>query len=186
MLPARSGRVAEGSRVTDLEDRIYAEIDRQLAEVRAACDGFATRAGLLIAATGIGASIFGARIGKAHSGHLLLPAFIALAVAALSGICTVIPWLKIGVVTSELEAWALPSQSGAPLLPVAAAHVPPLPAAAVIDPPVPHPAGQFLHDVKVVILNGNLWRKRAMHALLTIQAIATSAAVGLALWAARR
>jgi hypothetical protein len=39
------------------QDGIYSEVDRQLAEVRAACDGLATRAGLLFAASGIAAAL---------------------------------------------------------------------------------------------------------------------------------
>jgi hypothetical protein len=172
--------------MAELKERLDAEIDRQLAEVRAACDGFATRAGLLIAATGIGASAFATRIGKVHSGHFLVPTFTALAVAALAGVCTVIPWLRIGVVTGDLTVWAdAPPEAALPLSAAAVAD-PPLPAAAVTDPRAPRTIDGLLRDAKIGILGANLWRKRTMHALLAIQAIATMVAVGLALWAARK
>jgi len=47
-------------------DRLHAELDRQLAEVRTACDGLATRSGLLFAALAAVAAVLAPRINPAH------------------------------------------------------------------------------------------------------------------------
>ena len=64
-------------------DRLHAELDRQLAEVRTACDGLATRSGLLIAAIAAVAAVFAPRIDPQHHWDLLLVTAIVLGVATL-------------------------------------------------------------------------------------------------------
>ena len=48
------------------EDRLHAEVDRELDEIRSSCDGLATRSGLLIAATGVAVPIVAARLTTVH------------------------------------------------------------------------------------------------------------------------
>lgn len=87
------------------DDRLHAEVDRQLGEVRAACDGLATRSGLLITATGVVATLVAVRIGTSRHEVLLVLTVVALGLAALAGSATLVPWLKIGPASSSLAAW---------------------------------------------------------------------------------
>jgi hypothetical protein len=145
----------EGNQVTVHDDRLHAEVDRQLAEVRAACDGLATRSGLLIAATGVGAAILAARISAGHHEVLLVLTFVALGVATLSGAAALMPSLKVGPLVTSLQMWMSSGSSST--------------------------TSSKLYDSKIVILASNMDRWLVMHVLFAIQAITTIAAVGLAL-----
>ena len=85
-------------------DRLHAEVDRQLAEVRAACDGLATRAGLLIAAAGVVAAILAARIVPGHHQVLLVLTLVAFGVSIVAGGVTLMPWLKVGPLATSLAS----------------------------------------------------------------------------------
>ncbi len=137
------------------DDRLHAEIDRQLGDVRAACDGLATRSGLLVAATGVGAAILAARIGVHHHEVLLVLALVGLAIATLSGAAVLTPSLKIGPVPTSLVGW----MGGTP------------------SPTT----SSLLFDTKIVILAANMNRWLVMRVLFAIQAAATIVAIGLAL-----
>jgi len=137
------------------DDRLHAELDRQLAEVRTACDGLATRSGLLVAGIAAVAAVFAPRIDPKQHWDLLVAAAIALGIAVLAGASVLMPWLKIGPVTEVLQEW------------------------------INHASAQTssqLYLAKNTILGANLRRLTAMRTLFTIQAIATIVAVGLALW----
>jgi hypothetical protein len=146
----------EGSHVTVHDDWLHGEVDRQLAEVRAACDGLATRSGLLIAATGVGATIIAARI-SAGGRHevLLVLTLVALGIASLAGAAALMPSLKVGPAATSLQRWMSGGSS-------------------------PTTSSQ-LYDSKLVLLTSNIERWLVIRILLAIQAIMTIAAVGLAL-----
>jgi hypothetical protein len=144
-----------GGRVTVHDDRLHAEIDRQLAETRAACDGLATRSGLLIAAAGLGAAIVATRVKAGHHEVLLVLTFVAFGVATISGAAALIPSLQVGPLVASLASW----MSGVPS----------------------SMTSSLLYDSKIVILTSNKERWLVMRVLFAIQAITTIAAVGLAL-----
>jgi len=141
--------------VTVHDDRLHAELDRQLAEVRAACDGLATRSGLLVAAIAAVAAVFAPRVNPAHHEILLVLTAAVLGIATVAAIVTLMPWLKIGPLTVSLASW----MSAGPKARTSSA----------------------LYDSKAVILDGNLGRLQAMRIFFAVQAIATVCAVGLAL-----
>ena len=137
------------------DDRLHAEVDRQLAEVRVACDGLATRSGLLIAATGVGAAILAVRISVSHHEVLLVLTLVALGVATLFGAAVLMPSLKVGPLATSLQGWMTGGSSPT--------------------------TSSKLYDSKIVILASNMDRWIVMRILLAIQAIMTIVAVGLAL-----
>ena len=138
------------------DDRLHAELDRQLAEVRAACDGLATRSGLLLAAVAAVAAIVAPRINPARHEILLVVTLIALGVATLSAAVTLMPWLKVGPASTSLVGWLSGGSSVT--------------------------TSKLLYDSKVVILGGNLNRQLVMRIFFAIQALTTICAAGLALW----
>jgi len=145
-----------GVGVTVDDDRLYSEVDRQLGEIRSDCDGIAARAGLLITATGIVASIVATRIGavsKLRPG--LMGALLALGIATAFGILTVVPWLRIGPRASILERWMLGSSAV---------------------------TSSLLYDAKVALLEGGAVRLAVMRAFFVLQALATVTAIALGLW----
>lgn len=137
------------------DDRLHAEVDRQLGEVRAACDGLATRSGLLITATGVVATLVAVRIGTSRHEVLLVLTVVALGLAALADSATLVPWLKIGPASSSLAAWMAGVASAA--------------------------TSDQLYDTKIAALDTNMRRSVVMRTLFVIQTIATLSAVGLAL-----
>jgi hypothetical protein len=84
------------------DDRLHAELDRQLAEVRVACDGLATRSGLLVAAIAAVTAVFAPRINPVHHEILLVLTAVALGVATVAAIVTLMPWLRVGPVVYRL------------------------------------------------------------------------------------
>ncbi len=143
------------SRLAQPEDLLYGEVDRQLAEVRAACDGLATRSGLLIAATSVAAAIVAPRIvTKVHQSFLVLM-LVAFGLAAVSGAVTLMPWLKVGPRATSLAAW-------------------------LASRPTPVNSA-LLYDSKIDILGANLSRLLVMRVFFVIQAVMTITAAGLAL-----
>jgi hypothetical protein len=137
------------------DDRLHAELDRQLAEVRAACDGLATRSGLLVAATAAVAAVFAPRIDPHRHEILLVLTAVALGIATVVAVVTLMPWLKVGPLTLSLTSW----MSGGASVRTSSA----------------------LYDSKAIILGANLNRLLAMRIFFSVQAIATVCAVGLAL-----
>jgi len=139
----------------DAEELLHSELDRQLAEVRTACDGVATRAGLLFAAVAAVAAVLAPRINPSHHEILLVCTAIMLGIATLAGAVTLMPWLKIGPVTTVLQDWSrTPSQN----------------------------TSSQLYLSKNTILDANQGRLLAMRIFFSVQAVATIVAVGLALW----
>lgn len=143
-----------GVRLTVHDDRLHAEIDRQLGEVRSACDGIATRSGLLITVTGVGAALVAARIDQLKDG--LTPALWALGVATVFGIVVLSPWLKVGPVATMLQAWMSREASAT--------------------------TSNQLYDAKAVLLEANLQRLTVIRTFFSLQAVATFVAIALALW----
>jgi hypothetical protein len=138
------------------DDRLHAELDRQLAEVRAACDGLATRSGLLVAAIAAVAAVLAPRINPGNHWVLLVLTAVALGLATLSAVGTLMPWLKVGPVTTWLASWMSGGSSAT--------------------------TSSELYVSKATILAANLNRLLVMRTLFAVQAITTISAVGLALW----
>jgi hypothetical protein len=137
------------------DDRLHSELDRQLAEVRAACDGLATRSGLLVAAISAVALLLGPRVNPDRHLVLLVLTVVALGVATLAAAVTLMPWLRIGPAATSLTRWISVGSSAT--------------------------SSSELYLAKGVILEANLNRMLTMRIFFAIQAITTIAAVGLAL-----
>jgi hypothetical protein len=135
------------------DDRLHAELDRQLGEIRDACDDLATRAGLLLTATGIGVAIVAARLGEL--GPRSEGALWAVAIATAFGIITLSPWLKIGPRASSLQRWM---SGGANVR-----------------------SSSLLYDFKVALLEANTIRLTVMRTCFMFQAVATIVAVVITL-----
>ena len=108
-----------------------------------------------MAATAAIAALFAPRINPAHHEILLVLTAVALGVATLTAIVTLMPSLKIGPLTMSLASW----MSAGPKDRTSSA----------------------LYDSKAIILDSNLDRLQTMRILFAVQAIATVCAVGLAL-----
>jgi len=83
---------------------MFAEVDRQLAEVRAACNDIAARSGILLSATGVGAALIASRID--HLKHGVVSAMWALGLASVLGLATLISALVTGPRPTDLMGWA--------------------------------------------------------------------------------
>jgi len=138
------------------DELLHAELDRQLAEVRAACDGLATRSGLLIAGVAAVAAVFAVRVDPKHHVILLVVTAVAFAAAIVAAFFTIYPGLAIGPVPVELQDW------------IRTASEP--------DRPIQ------LFLAKNAMLDANKDRMGVMRIWFVIQGIATIATVVLALW----
>jgi hypothetical protein len=136
------------------DELLHAELDRQLSEVRAACDGLATRSGLLVAAIAAVAAVLAPRVDPSRHEILLVLTAVALGLATLAGTASLMPWLQIGPATVVLQHW-ISNASAA--------------------------TSSQLYLSKNAILDANQRRLLQMRILFTIQAIATICSVGLAL-----
>ena len=154
--PIGAGDRGEGEVLVHDDDRLHAELDRQLAEVRAACDGIATRSGLLGAAIGAVAPLLGPRIDPKRHEILLVVTLLVLGVATVALAITLIPWLKVGPETLKLGNWMSKGSS--------------------------ETTSSEFYDAKNYILDGNLKRRLVMMIFFALQATATICSVGLALW----
>jgi hypothetical protein len=90
--------------VTSKADRLFAEVDRQLAEVRAAADGLMTRSAWLLTAATLAAGLLGARIQQGKDTNLE-PSLWSLAVAIALGLATVVIGLSTGPDPIQLGQW---------------------------------------------------------------------------------
>ena len=147
--------------VTVHEDRLHAEVDRELDEIRRSCDGLATRSGLLITATGIAVPIVAARLATVHSLQpVLADALLALGIATVLGILTLVPSLTIGPRAPFLQLWMAIGSSPR--------------------------TSSLLYEAKVALVKGGTLRHAVMETLFIFQTLATIAALALGLWSARR
>jgi hypothetical protein len=92
--------------VASQEDLLFAEVDRQLGEQRAHADSLASRAGLLIAATAVAASLLAGRLQnpKVVLGDSVL---WGLGVAGLTGVLVlVMARLTVGPSPAQLGTWS--------------------------------------------------------------------------------
>jgi hypothetical protein len=136
-------------------DLLRGEVDRQLAEVRAACDGLATRSGILVAAESVAAALVAPHIKPDQHLTLLILMLSAFGLSVVAGAIALAPWLKVGPVATALAGWLGGS-------------------------PTPTTSG-LLYDSKLVILSANLNRLLTIRIFFAIQALMTIVAVGLAL-----
>lgn len=137
-------------------DRLFTEIDRQLTEVRATADGIATRAGLLISATALGAGLLGSRLATLHSGLAEL-ALVLLAAATVAGGAVLVPALKLGPTPTTLQSWL--GEEAKPTI-------------------------RTLYAAKTLALEANMQRLVVMRLLLYGQGVAVIAAIALVVVAA--
>lgn len=86
-------------------DRLHAEVDRQLTEVRSQADSLATRSGLLLSALAVGAAILGARIQRDGASGFTL-SLIVFGAAALVALIPLLPNLLTGPDPSDLVSWS--------------------------------------------------------------------------------
>ena len=151
-------RAAGADEIGEIEvtERLFAEVDRQLVEVREQSTGLATRSGLLTSVTAVAAAVLLANLGRVKMGDVI--AFVALGVAALAGVVTVIPGLELGPRAIYLARWA-------------------------IEHP-PQQALTALYDAKLFTLEANHRRLAFMTWTFCLQSVAVLVAVVLALTAA--
>jgi hypothetical protein len=149
--------------VTVHEDRLHAEVDRELDQIRSSCEGLATRSGLLITATGIAVPIVAARLTITTVNKLqpvLAGALLALGIATLLGILTLLPSLTTGPRASSLQLWM--SIGSSPR------------------------TSSLLYDAKVALVKGGALRVAVMQAFFRLQALTTVTALALGLWYSAR
>jgi hypothetical protein len=95
--------------VTDRLDRMFAELDRQLEEVREQAAALTTRVGLVLSATTITAALVAIDLQTIKGGEIT--SFVLVGIAILAGFAALVPALVVGPDPSTLELWAV--QSGA-------------------------------------------------------------------------
>jgi len=89
-----------------LEDLLFAEVDRQLGEQRAHADALATRAGLLIAAASIAATLLAGRLQNPQA-HVNALSLWALGVAGVAGVLVLcMARLLPGPSPGQLGTWS--------------------------------------------------------------------------------
>jgi hypothetical protein len=137
-------------------DRLFSEVDRQLAEVRAAADGVATRAGLLITGSAVVATLLAARLPSVKGG-LAITALIMLGIATLIGGTVLVPALTLGPEATALSTWFSDE---------------------------PERTLREVYAAKILALVGNLRRLLVMRVLFYTQGVAVGAAVVLSIAAA--
>jgi hypothetical protein len=86
-------------------DRLMAEVDRQLTEVRTMADGLATRSGLLVAGSALVAGLLGTRLPTLELG-LAVAALIGLGLATTIGVLVLVPGLEVGPSPFDLGRWS--------------------------------------------------------------------------------
>jgi hypothetical protein len=74
--------------VADYIELLFAEVDRQLADVREQAKALTTRAGLLISVSAVAATVVVANLQRVKTGEILT--FIALGAAAGLGVFTIV------------------------------------------------------------------------------------------------
>jgi hypothetical protein len=141
-----------------LSDRLFTEVDRQLPEVRTYTDAVATRAGLLISANALAASLLGSRISTKDAGAMAITAIAAFGLSALFGLFVFAPSLISGPNVSSLATWAGAVGAG----PTADAN-------------------KDLYGSKLVALEANLNRLTIMRVMFYLQGLAVIVAVTSAL-----
>jgi hypothetical protein len=98
--------------LTPISDRLFAELDRQLTEVRAIADGIAQRAGLLTSAAALAAGLMGSRLPVLAKNGWAIAALVAFGLAAAFGIAAVAPSMSVGVESHRLSNWNSVTSTG--------------------------------------------------------------------------
>jgi hypothetical protein len=138
--------------VADYIELLFAEVDRQLADVREQAKALTTRAGLLISVSAVAATVVVANLQRVKTGEILT--FIALGAAAGLGVFTIVADISTGPDPVEVQGW-------------------------ITDEP--DEAVKALYLAKLITLGGNLRRLARMTTAFYLQGVATLVAVGLAL-----
>ena len=133
-------------------DYMFAEVDRQLDQAQARADALVQRAGLLISANAVVASIFAANLDQVKGGEIAT--FIVLGLSMLAGIGVILPSLVPGPKPSKLTNWATGPAT---------------------------PALTALYDAKVTALENNLERLVIMTVAFYLEVVTVIAAAATAL-----
>jgi hypothetical protein len=89
--------------MTERADRLFGELDRQLDDVRTACDGVATRAGLLLTLAGVAGAILATRLSTITAWSLA--AISAILVSGYFAAWAIVPGLVEGPNEDDLDEW---------------------------------------------------------------------------------
>jgi hypothetical protein len=138
------------------DDRLFAEVDRQLTEARMMADGLATRAGVLVSGSALVAGLLGTRLPMLQLGWAVA-ALVGLGIATVLGALVLVPGLVLGPMPVTLSAWL--GQD-------------------------PERSLKELYGAKVLALEGNATRLARMRVLFYFQTGSVVVAVGLAIVAA--
>jgi hypothetical protein len=151
------GRSGGGQDVAaSIDDRLFAEVDRQLAEVRTMADGLATRAGVLMSGSALVAGLLGTRLPMLQLGWAVA-ALVGLGIATVLGALVLVPNLVLGPMPVTLTGWL--GQDAQRTL-------------------------EELFGAKVLALEGNATRLARMRVLFYFQTGSVVVAIGLAIVAA--
>jgi hypothetical protein len=138
--------------VADHVELLFAEIDRQLQDVREQAKSLTTRAGLLISISAIAATVVVANLERVKTGEILT--FSALAGAAILGVFVVVADIATGPDPVDIKGWISED---------------------------PDDAVKILYGAKLITLGGNIRRLARMTTTFYLQGVATMMAVVLAL-----
>lgn len=91
--------------MADRTDRMFDEVDRQLAVVAAQSEALVTRSGILFSAAAIGATVLAARFD--HLRYGLAASLWTLGISLILGFAVLIPGLARGPGVASLTSWSL-------------------------------------------------------------------------------
>jgi hypothetical protein len=97
--------VTVGGALTSLADRLYVEIDRQLAEIRTIADGLAARSGILTSASALAAGLLGTRFEKIAELPLTVLAMALFGLSTVAGFASIAPSMYVGMSRDRLTLW---------------------------------------------------------------------------------
>lgn len=139
-------------------ERLFAEVDRQLAEVRASVEALATRSGVLVMLSALFAALVGVHLRQGGDAYFVAPLW-AFGAAAVLGALILLPQLVLGPQSGHLQNWMTTR---------------------------PRAALSALLAAKIVTLEANRRRLTTMIAIFYLQSGAVLVAVVLALVMAAR
>ncbi|MDT0351654.1 hypothetical protein [Pseudonocardia charpentierae] len=91
--------------MTTLADRLFVELDRQLAEVRTIADGLAARSGILVSANALAAGLLGTRFDELAQLPLTVVSLVLFGLGATFGFAAIAPSMYVGMSISRLTYW---------------------------------------------------------------------------------
>ena len=128
--------------MADRRELLFAEVDRQLEEVREQANALATRSGVIISAVALVAAVFAVNLKEFKTGELF--AVTLLAMTVFFGFFVLVPALSTGPLASSLTSWAA-------------------------SPPPDDPLINQLYAAKIIVLESNVRRLSTMTILFYLQ-----------------